>query len=96
MFFFVKVRVDMDRLPEFGRRLQSGELISGSVGSTYCLAADPEVGMSVWEAESRDDFERKFAPYREFYAQVIEVETVVLAADAQKMLFERMRGLKRQ
>lgn len=85
MLFFVKVRIDVSKLAEFGRKIQSGEFNSHPQ-STYCLKDDPAVGLNIWEAESFEDFERKFAPQREYYAEIHEVTPVISATEAQQML----------
>ena len=89
MLFFVKVRVDVSKLGEFGRKIQSGEL-STHPQSTYCLQKDPSVGLNIWEAADLDDFERKFAPHREYYAAVYEVTPVITATEAQQVLVKQM------
>ena len=86
MLFLVKVRVDAARLAEFGARLQDGALSREAIRSdTYCLESDPAVGYSVWEAEGKSDFERRFAPWREYYAEV-EARPVIPPAQAMARL----------
>ncbi len=89
MLFFVKVRIDIGKLQELGRKIQSGEF-QHHPNSTFCLQDDPAVGLNIWEAEDLQDFEKKFAPQKEFYAEVYEVTPVVTALEAQKLLIEQL------
>ena len=86
MLFFVKVRVDVDRLAEYGQKLQSGAIDTHPV-STYCLADEPTIGLNIWEAEDRESFEEVFAPHGE-YSRVLEIVPVVTAQAAQRILME--------
>jgi hypothetical protein len=77
MRLLVKVRVDGSRLAEFGKALACGALDRGAVrGDTLCLRADPAVGYSVWEVADREEFERRFAAWRRFYAEVEAAEVI--------------------
>jgi hypothetical protein len=89
MLFFVKVRIDLSKLAELGQKIQSGGF-EFHPRSTYCLKDDPSVGLNIWEAEDGEDFERKFAPQREYYAEVYEITPVITAIEAQKLLMEQM------
>ncbi len=91
MLFMVRVRVDLAKLPEFGRKLASGEFGPSSVRAAYCLQSDPAVGFSIWEAEDQAAFEKKFAQQRPYYAEVMEITPVVTAQEAQKMLMEKIK-----
>jgi hypothetical protein len=89
MLYFVKVRIDLSKLAELGQKIQSGEF-EAHPQSTYCLKDDPSVGLNIWEAEDDEDFEREFAPHREYYAEVYEVTPVITAIEAQQLLVEQM------
>lgn len=89
MLFFVKVRIDVNRLAEFGQKLQRGEIETHPL-STYCLEDDPAVGLNIWEADDQEDFDKKFALHRPFYAEVMEVTPVITAGEAQKVLMEQL------
>jgi hypothetical protein len=91
MLFFVKVRVDMNKLGELGQKLQTGALPTHPL-STYCLADDPSVGLNIWEAETRDAFDKAFAPHRPYYAEVLEITPVITPQDAQKRLMEQLKN----
>jgi hypothetical protein len=91
MLFFVKVRIDVSKLAEMGRKIQSGEFTAHPT-STYCLRDDPAVGLNIWEAADLEDFERKFAPQRGYYAEVYEVTPVITATEAQQLLVKQMRA----
>jgi hypothetical protein len=87
VFFQVKVRVRVDTLRSFGEQLMQGKLDrSAIVSDTYCEKDDPAVGVSYWQAESREVFEQKFAGWRPFYASV-EIREVVTAKEAMGLLF---------
>jgi hypothetical protein len=49
------------------------------------------VGLNIWEAEHLEDFERKFAPHRAYYAEVYEITPIITAREAQQVLVERMK-----
>ncbi len=89
MYFLVKVRVDLEKIAEFGARLQRGELDNSSILHTFCLADDPAVGLAVWEVESAEAFETRFAPWRPYYS-AIEVSEVVTPTEAQRLLLQGM------
>ena len=62
MLFQVKVRVDLSKMKEFGQKLQMNELDRSCIrGETYCLKDDPAVGFSIWEIDTTEEFETKFA-----------------------------------
>jgi hypothetical protein len=77
MLFLVKVRIDVAKMAEMGARLQSGELDKSNLRSTYCLRDDPAVGLNIWEADSEAEFNRVFAPHKEYYKEVYEVTPVI-------------------
>jgi hypothetical protein len=88
MRFLVKVRVDASRLAEFGRALQRNELDRSAIRSeTYCLKEDPAVGYSVWEAESREGFDKRFAEWKPYYSET-EVREVVSPAESMRAMME--------
>ncbi|HEX2905490.1 MAG TPA: hypothetical protein VHO69_01420 [Phototrophicaceae bacterium] len=89
MLFFVKVRVDINKLGELGQKLQIGAFLSHPI-STYCLQDDPSVGLNIWEAEDWDAFERAFAPQREYYSEVLEIMPVMTAQEAQRLLMAQI------
>jgi len=87
MLFQVKVTVDIAKIAEFGHKLQQGELDRSCIrGDTHCLKSDPAVGFSIWEAVSRDEFDKKFAPWRIYYADV-EIKEVITPIEARSVLF---------
>ncbi len=89
MLFFVKVRIDINKLAEFGQKLQGGVLRTHPI-STYCLKSDPSIGLNIWEAEDPEAFERAFAPHREYYSAVMEVVPVITPQEAQNILMEQI------
>ena len=86
MLFFVKVRIDIDQMDEMGRRLADGRLDRSALVSTYCHAADPAVGLNIWQAADVAAFWQQFAPHRAYYEDVVEVTPVVTAAEAMHLL----------
>ena len=91
MFFFVKVRINSQKLMELGQKLKAGGLATHPV-STYCLQDDPEVGLNIWEARDREDFEKAFSPHREFYSEIIEVTPVILPEESMHILMARLKS----
>lgn len=86
MLFQVKVKVNIGKMPEFGRKLQKNELDRSCIrGETYCLKNDPAVGFSIWEASGRDEFEKKFNPWRNYYEEV-EIKEMITPQEAQNIL----------
>ena len=90
MLFQVKVRVNLAKMLEFGQKLQKGELDRSCIrGETYCLKNDPAVGYSIWEAASKDEFEAKFAPWRNYYEDV-EISEVITPQEAMYLLLSQL------
>jgi hypothetical protein len=89
MKYLIKVKVNLDTLSEFVQKLQNGELDRSCVrGETYCLNDDPSVGYSVWEVGSREEFAKKFSPWRQFYTNV-ELSEVISPNEAMQLLFSQ-------
>jgi hypothetical protein len=77
MKYFVKVRVNLGTMMEFGQMLQKGELDRSCIrGETYCIKEDPSVGYSIWEAQTSEEFEAKFNPWRRYYSSVEVIEVI--------------------
>jgi hypothetical protein len=92
MVFQVKVRVKLSTLQQFAAALQKGALDNTRVkGETWCLKEDPAVGYSVWETTDRQDFNRRFNPWREYYDQV-EVREVTTPKEAMVALFGKLQS----
>jgi hypothetical protein len=88
MLFQVKVRVNILKIAEFAQKLQKDELDRSCIrGETYCLKSDPAIGFSIWEAYSRNEFDTKFAPWRNYYDDV-EVNQVITPLEAMVSLFK--------
>ncbi|MBN1533334.1 MAG: hypothetical protein JXA20_11770 [Spirochaetes bacterium] len=84
-------KLDIHRLKEFGLALQSGELDNSCIrGETHCLREDPAVGYFLWEAENREVFEERFAPWRRFCAES-QVSEVMPAEEAMGLLMSARR-----
>lgn len=88
MLLFVKARVRLETLSEFGRKLASGEFGPSPVKWTFCVEDDLSVGLSLWEVASMADFETRFAQQQAYYSELIEVRTVLPAADAMRRLMQ--------
>ena len=92
MFFLVKVKVRIPTIQAFAQALQAGSLDNSRVrGDTWCLSERPEIGYSVWEATDANDFETRFAPWREYYEEV-EVQDVISPKEAMAALFSQLGG----
>ena len=86
MRFLVKVKVNVLKMAEFGKKLQNNELDRSLIKSeTYCLKADPAVGYSIWEAESREEFDTKFKPWSEYYSET-EISEVISPMESMTLL----------
>ena len=91
MLYLVKVRVDLEKLAEFGAKLQRGELDNSAVLFTHCLKDDPAVGLAIWEVADERELESKLGPWRPYYSE-LELTEVVTPAEAQRLLLERLGG----
>lgn len=88
MLLEVKVKVNREKLPEFGRALGGGVLDRSSVVSkTYCYLDNPAVGFSIWEVSDQNEFETKFGPWRAYYDEV-DVREVVSPEISMGMLMQ--------
>jgi hypothetical protein len=86
MYFQVRVRVDVGKMAEFGARLREGSLDRSAIrGETYCLADDPAVRLSVWEARDGAGFEALFAGWKPYYSET-EVRPLITPAEAMMQL----------
>jgi hypothetical protein len=86
MIFLVKVKVNVSTMIEFGEKLQDGELDRSCIkGETYCIKDDPSVGYSIWEAGTKEEFEKKFNPWKQYYENT-EVTEVISPNEAMKIL----------
>ncbi len=88
--FLVKVRIDTTRMMEFGEKLNSGELDTSMIKFTYCIKNDPTVGVSLWTAKDKDEFEEFFTPHKEFYKQVIEISSAIKPDEAMALIMQEM------
>ncbi|MBN2012194.1 hypothetical protein JW960_22890 [candidate division KSB1 bacterium] len=90
MKFLVKATVNVDTMLEFGKKLQNNELDRSYIrGETYCTKDNPAVGYSIWEADSREEFEEKFAQWKQFYLYT-ETYEVISPGEAMKLLMADM------
>jgi len=86
MYFQVKVRVDIAKIAEFGAKLHNGLLDRSLIrGETFCLAEDPAVGFSVWEAAGWAAFEAAFSSWRPYYSEV-EARELITPAESMRLL----------
>lgn len=91
LFFFVKVRIDVTKMIEFGQKLQNGEIDTSHTILTYCIKDDPTVGLNFWYADTVEEFEKVLAQYRTYYKEIIEIIQVVTPMNAMKLITENMR-----
>jgi hypothetical protein len=90
MFYLVKVRVDVSKMAEFGKKIANREFDHSSTRWTFCPKDDPTVGYSIWETADHAEFETKFGPYRPYYTEV-EISEVVPPAEAQALILDELR-----
>ncbi len=91
MNYLVKVKVNVETLSEFGQKLQKGELDRSCVkGETYCLNDDPSIGYSIWEVDSKEEFDQKFSAWRKYYSTV-ELSEIISPNEAMQRLFSQLR-----
>ncbi len=90
MLYFVKVRINLDKLPELGEKLANGTLKTDFIKYTFCIKDDPSVGVNIWEVKNEADFEEKFAPHKAFYQEVIEITPVITSEESQQLLMAQM------
>jgi len=77
-------------MAEFGQKLQKGELDRSCIrGDTHCLKNDPAVGFSIWEADCKNEFETKFAPWRNYY-ETVEVNELITPQEAMGSLIAQL------
>jgi len=89
MIFLVKVRVNVSTMMEFGQKLQKGELDRSCIKSeTYCIKDDPALGYSIWEAQTKEEFEEKFNPWKQYYEST-EVTEVISPNEAMKLIMSK-------
>ena len=89
MKYLVKVKVDVSKIMEFGQKLQEGKLDRSCIrGETFCLQEEPVVGFSIWETASQQEFEEKFRPWSQYYAN-IEVKEIVTPNEAMKLILNK-------
>lgn len=78
-------------MAEFGRKLMMGELDRTCIrGETYCLKNDPAVGYNIWETDSREEFESKFAEWKDYYTDA-DVQEVITPLQAMAILSGMMK-----
>jgi hypothetical protein len=86
MFFQIKVRVDVAKMAEFGQKLGGGQLDRSAIrGETYCLADDPAIGFSVWEAADPAALDEVLSPWKPYYSEV-EARPLITPAEAMSRL----------
>jgi hypothetical protein len=94
MLFYIKARIDVSKMAEFGQKLFSGELERSQTVSSYCLKDDPEVGINIWETENKEELDKLLSQYRPYFSDVIEVKEVIKPMDAFVVLQKKLSGIK--
>ncbi|HEX9058650.1 MAG TPA: hypothetical protein VF941_00560 [Clostridia bacterium] len=80
MLFYVKIKINMGKMPQMLEKSSKGEIPSLAKYSTiYCSSTEPGLGYSIFNVESRaqlDEILDKIKPYSEVYeiAHVIALE----------------------
>lgn len=91
MKYLVKVKVDTRKLKEFGEILQNDGLDRSCIrGETHCLAKDPAIGYTIWEADTKDEFDSKFEKWKTFYSEV-EINEVISPNEAMMNLVSQVK-----
>jgi hypothetical protein len=89
MILQVKVKVKLETLEEFAQKLVAGELDrSAIISETYCEKENPSIGISYWSVDDIDEFETKFASWKEYYEEA-EIKRVITAKEAVMKLFAK-------
>lgn len=88
--FLVKVRIDTAKMMELGQKLQSGELDTKMIKFTYCMKNDPTVGVSLWTAKNREDFDKLLVPHKKYYKEVIDISSAVKPEEAMTLIMQEM------
>jgi len=94
MLFYIKVRIDISKLAELGQKLFSGELERSQTVSSHCIKEDPEVGINIWETESKEELNRLLAQYKPYFAEVIEIQEIIKPMDAFVVLQKKLSEMK--
>lgn len=92
LYFFIKVKIDITKIKELGEKLQSGELDSSNIIMTYCIKNDPTVGLSFWQADTFEDFNKTFEQFKIYYSEVIDVIQVVTSMQSLKLIMESLNN----
>lgn len=95
VFFYVKVRIDPAKMIEFGKKLHNGEIDSSKIIVTYCIKDDPTVGISFWQAEDKDSFEKVFSQHKPFYKEILEVIPMITPTNSMHLILENLRATSR-
>lgn len=88
--FLVKARIDTAKMMELGEKLQSGELDTKMIKFTYCIKKDPTVGVSLWTAKDKADFDKLLAPHKEYYKEIIDISSAVKPEEAMTLIMQKM------
>lgn len=86
MLFYVKVRIDTKKVMQLLEAMESGELNSSHVKTTYCLKEDPAVGINICEATDLEDLKRRLLPHQVFYKEIVEIVPLILPEESLQML----------
>lgn len=89
MLFFLKVKIDVAKMSEFGQKLFSGELERSQTIYSCCLKDNPEVGLNIWETENREEFEMILDTYKPYFSEIIEIKEVIKPMDSFVLLQKR-------
>lgn len=92
IFFFVKVRIDENKMVEFCQKLQSGMIDTSQIILTYCIKDDPAIGFSFWQADSQSDFDEVFAQHKPYYKEILEIIPVISPMDSMKLIMEKLNS----
>ncbi len=91
MSFFGKVKVNTQKLPEFGQKLFNNELHRNHVKFSFCLKNHPEIGLNIWEAESRAELEKILLTYKPYFSEIIEIKDLITPQDSFAFLMKEIQ-----
>lgn len=88
MFFYGKVKVNTEMLQEFGQKLSDNELQRNHVKFSFCLKNHPEIGLNIWEADSRAELEKILLTYKPYFSEIIEIKELITPQESFAFLIQ--------
>lgn len=54
----------------------------------FCLKENPEIGLNIWETESRAELEKILMTYKPYFSEVIEIKELITPQEAFAFLLQ--------